>query len=70
MSHGLNCWNYMMDFILVGAPASFQHGEAAVKFVLDCLLVLPVKSCSVLANQVLIFSIHFENLNYEHPCPL
>lgn len=42
----------MMDFIFVGAPASFHHGEAAVKFVLDCLLVLPVKSCSVLANQV------------------
>uniref|UniRef100_A0A8W8JQP2 Protein NO VEIN C-terminal domain-containing protein n=1 Tax=Magallana gigas TaxID=29159 RepID=A0A8W8JQP2_MAGGI len=35
-----------------GAPASFQHGEAVVKFVLDCLLVLPVKSCSVLANQM------------------
>lgn len=42
----------MMDFTFVGAPASFHHGEAAVKFVLDCLLVLPVKSCSVLANQV------------------
>ncbi|XP_061196696.1 uncharacterized protein LOC133204972 [Saccostrea echinata] len=35
-----------------GAPSSCQPAETAVHFVLDCLSILPVKTCSVLASQM------------------
>ncbi|XP_062567288.1 uncharacterized protein LOC134229558 [Saccostrea cucullata] len=35
-----------------GAPSSCQPAETAVHFILECLSILPVKTCSVLASQM------------------
>ncbi|CAG2243868.1 unnamed protein product [Mytilus edulis] len=37
---------------LPGAPPSDNHTDEAVQFVLQCLLILPVKTCVSLANQI------------------
>ncbi|CAC5410109.1 unnamed protein product [Mytilus coruscus] len=37
---------------LPGAPPSDNHTDEAVQFVLQCLVILPVKTCLSLANQI------------------